>query len=142
MKLLMIVSCLLCTEVRFYNCKPHERLALQLLKLDEIISSSLAIPSPIDKKTLIKNLVFYARALTELTERVNEQNEDYRVGAKLMFKKDKPVFLTIKYDKYDLVKKLEWTMVDYNNFLFIKREAVTAYKEFTRAYKMNIVWFL
>lgn len=113
-----------------------------LLELDQNITSALLIPSPIHKDKLIKNIVFYARGLTELTEKVKEQNEDIRGGAKYIFRNKGPSFLTIKFDKYDLIETLEWTKVDYNNFLFLKNEVAAAYKDFTRAYKMNIVWFL
>lgn len=100
------------------------------------------MPSPPHKVVLIKNLVFYARGLTELTEKMKAQDEDIRIGAKYIFRCNGPRFMTIKYDRHELMEALDWTKVDFNNMLFLKKEVAAAYKYFSRAYKMNIVWFL
>lgn len=99
-------------------------------------------PSPNDRLVLIKSMVFYTRSLIEMTKKVKEQDEDVQTGAKFIFKNQGPMFLTVKFNKDKLMETLDWTKVDYNNLLFLKNDTKAAYKDFTRAYKMNIVWFL
>lgn len=77
-----------------------------------------------------------------MTKKVKEQDEDVQTGAKFIFKNQGPMFLTVKFNKDKLMETLDWTKVDYNNLLFLKNDTKAAYKDFTRAYKMNIVWFL
>lgn len=142
MRSLLIVICILCAQIRYCRCEEEVKLGKLLMKLDDNITDILLSPRRKDGVTLIKNIVFYTRSLIEMTEKVNEQDESVQVGAKCIFNNKGPEFLRTELDIETLLEILDWTIVDYKNLLFLLADAAAAYKGFTRAYKMNIVWFL
>lgn len=118
------------------------RIGTVLINLDKRLASILQNPDGRSDRRIFRDLIQYCRLMIALTKLIEEREDTIHHAVKYLYKHGPPKFLKFEVIDNELKTGLNWNDDDVKNCRYLLRRAEDVWNEFSRTYKINIVWFI